>query len=661
MRKTIVALLAMVVCATTDGHAQPFAKFQENANASIKPQGWLGEFLNRQRTGLTGHPEALSYPYNTCLWGGEIIRRNSSSGAADWWCYEQTAYYTDGLLRLGYLLDDKQMIAKGEVGIAYTIDHAAANGRLGNAKIKSIWPMCVFFRAMLAEYERTGNPAIPKALERNYLSLDVKTLNGGTGRHIINLEGLLWTYGKTQNQKLLDMAEEAFAMGGFHLDSTGLASKAKLKIHGVTYAEELKLPVLLYAYTGKQKYLDLALNAAENLERWHLLPDGVPSSAEHTLGLGIDNAHETCDIADFTWTWGYFLAVTGNAKWADRIERAIFNAGLGCITKDFKALQYFSSVNQVLATGTSNNNDFMRGRAWMAYRPFHQTECCAGNVHRYMPNFAWRTWMTTSADNGVIAAMYAPSQVSLKIKGMQVSITEKTAYPFDGRIEFVFHTPKKVAFPFTFRIPAWATSTTVTVNGKQIKGSFTPQTFATLNRKFANGDRVVVSFGMKAETVALKNQGIYVQRGPLLYTYAIKQNKVEDLYTYPYMKGKRSANPDFKCWSLTPTGSFSYGVDPSLLPADGQLSVSIDTARIGKGYPFDLANNPIKIQLPVRKTIWEIEGGVLNPTLPSPKNVIATDKTETIELVPYGCSELRLTVFPIATPDLILNTGKNSK
>ena len=81
--------------------------FTEGLIDDIHPKGWLYECLQRQSDGLTGHPEALAYPYNTCLWAGEIERKNENPVAKDWWRYEQTAYYTDGLLRLGYLLDDK--------------------------------------------------------------------------------------------------------------------------------------------------------------------------------------------------------------------------------------------------------------------------------------------------------------------------------------------------------------------------------------------------------------------------------------------------------------------------------------------------------------------------------------------------------------------------
>ena len=367
--------------------AQPYAVYEEGLIGDIHPKGWLLEFLNRQKTGLTGHPEAMAYPYNSCLWAGEIPRVNENPDAKDWWRYEQTAYYTDGLLRLGYLLDDADFIGTGEAGISYTLEHAQSNGRLGNSKIESLWPMAVFFRAMQADYWVTGNQAIVNALERNYLSLNTSLLTNGR-RHIVNLEGMLWTYGKTGNQQLLTMAEQAYNQGGFELDATLAASNNVITMHGVTYAEMLKIPLLLYAYTGNQRYLDLALNAERKLERDHLLPDGLYTSAEYTEGRDIDSAHETCDITDYTWSLGYFLQVTGEAEWADRLERAIFNAGLGAITKDFKALQYFSSVNQLICTGTSDNNAFKRGSTWMAYRPIHETECCVGNVNRFMPNFA---------------------------------------------------------------------------------------------------------------------------------------------------------------------------------------------------------------------------------------------------------------------------------
>ena len=625
--------------------AQPYAVYEEGLIGDIHPKGWLLEFLNRQKTGLTGHPEAMAYPYNSCLWAGEIPRVNENPDAKDWWRYEQTAYYTDGLLRLGYLLDDEDFIGTGEAGISYTLEHAQSNGRLGNSKIESLWPMAVFFRAMQADYWVTGNQAIVNALERNYLSLNTSLLTNGR-RHIVNLEGMLWTYGKTGNQQLLTMAEQAYNQGGFELDAALAASNNVITMHGVTYAEMLKIPLLLYAYTGNQRYLDLALNAERKLERDHLLPDGLYTSAEYTEGRDIDSAHETCDITDYTWSLGYFLQVTGEAEWADRLERAIFNAGLGAITKDFKALQYFSSVNQLICTGTSDNNAFKRGSTWMAYRPIHETECCVGNVNRFMPNFASRLWMR-GKQGEVVATLYSPNETAFDIDGQRVTITEQTAYPFEETIRFTISTEGgSVSFPLVLRIPGWCEGASLTVNGQPSSITLNPSSFVTLNRSFSDGDVVELNLPMQAKLQeAADGQGWYVERGPLLYTYAIPQQKVEDTKTYSNMNGKRSENPDFKCWSITPNGPYNYGFDPSLVT--DELNVNGNDNANGN-YPFDLENAPVSIDLPVRKIMWSVQNG-RNPNLPGKEAIVATDQTETISLVPYGCTELRLTVFPEAS------------
>ena len=89
--------------------APPYAVYSEGLIDRIQPEGWLKEILQRQRDGLTGHPEAMAYPYNSVLWAG-TLERDSESRGADWWRFEQTAYYLDGLTRLGFLLDDQHFL-----------------------------------------------------------------------------------------------------------------------------------------------------------------------------------------------------------------------------------------------------------------------------------------------------------------------------------------------------------------------------------------------------------------------------------------------------------------------------------------------------------------------------------------------------------------------
>ncbi|MBP3845741.1 MAG: glycosyl hydrolase, partial [Prevotella sp.] len=259
IQKTLVVIC---LCAFATGvAAQSDSRFFTGGISDIHPKGWLETMLKRQHDGLTGHPEALSYPYNSCLWAGEISCPDESYGE-NWWRYEQTAYYTEGLLKLGYELNADDMVSKALEGVEYTLAHPSEQGVLGNSTLKGItWPMSVFFRVLQAKYEHDGDERIPKALEKHYLNFTPQDLAGGIvgGRNIMSIEGILWTYGKTGNKKLLQLAEEAWAIQDkFAVDETAITSNESFYMHGVTFSEMLKLPMLLYAYTGNQHYLDLA-------------------------------------------------------------------------------------------------------------------------------------------------------------------------------------------------------------------------------------------------------------------------------------------------------------------------------------------------------------------------------------------------------------------
>ncbi len=675
-----VFLFSLLSCSTTQQYE---ILYKSDMIADIEPEGWIKTFLERQKAGLTGHPEAMSYPYDSNLWYGEIVRNTTSYGS-DWWRYEQTAYYTDGLLKLGYLLDDEELIEKGEKGVEYTLFNADEKGKLPHTTFNtaSHWPFAVFFRVIKAYYDKHSDERIPKILEKHYLSIPLEELK--QWRNIVTIEGMLWTYEKTGNEELLRRSEEAWRSGEFGDLTPEACFEPKTRfMHGVTFCEELKLPLLLWIYTRDQYYLDAALNAYNVMERDHMLPDGVNASAEALIGNGnIINSHETCDITDLTWTLGYFLEATGDPIWADRIEKAIFNAGLGAITKDFRSLQYFSSVNQFRVTGDSNHNGFFYGSTWMAYRPVHQTECCAGNVHRFMPNYVSKMWMR-GGKNELIAALYGPSSLEYETSnGAEVEIVEDTNYPFDGKITFRFSSDKPTKFSFSFRIPEWADTYSVTLDGKELPvDQINGDLFKIIPIKIKEDVVLVLDFPMepKLKTLGIGSfdydkvaedyykhtaaeqptsvenrkvgvegdemvdiHSVYVQRGPLIYSYAIPQNKTEDKKVYENMYGKLSGNDDFKCWSIEPAGAWNYAID---LKSDLVLEANYTESN---SYPFDLGTKVVTIKIPIKEIDWALREGRFTPEIPNPEDVKPiSEEVRYIELVPYGSTELRLTVFPI--------------
>ena len=611
----------------------PYGSYTDGLIADITPTGWLAELLDRQLDGLSGHPEAMDYPYNSPLWAGEL-KRDSESRGADWWRYEQTAYYLDGIARLACITGDETLGGVWQNNLEYVLAHPQAEpaGRLGAAGRSMAWPFAVFFRALKASYEATGDPRIPEALEKHYLSYSLDELSDH--RHVVNVEGMLWTWSLTGNDELLTRARAAWDAANAELTQANCLDDKDFHMHGVTMNELLKVPMLLYAYTGEEEYLRAALNADRKMEAANMLVDGCVSSTEHLAGRDPLASHETCDIVDYSWTMGYFLETTGDADWADRIERCAFNAGLGSITKDFRAMQYFSCPNQFLATGTSDHNAFKYGKTWMQYRPIHETECCIGNIHRLFPNYVSRMWMT-DVDGAPVATLYGPCELLLDLgDGLSVKIEEITNYPFGEDIDFRFtfyrngrRSRASHEMAFSYRLPAWCSP-----DGKA--------GFRTERRAWKSGDVFSIHLPMKPVFEDNPVQGRSVVMGPLVYSYSIPSKWEEDTATYENLAGKQCRNPEFRSWTITPSAAWNYALK-DCSPDEIEI-VRRDT----DGFPFDEGESPILLRVKACTAEgWELKDGQLTPALPE---TVTRGEDAVLELSPLGSTVLRLSIFPIA-------------
>lgn len=609
---------------------------------AIHPKGWLRECLQLQAQELCGHLPEVSWPFTQPYWNGDEREQF-------WWPLEQMAYWIDGATRLGLVLDDQKLLAEAKKRIDYTFSHINADGFIGPKALKEPkedfhrWPHALFFRAVQALDEAGDDRNLAATVARHYLSDPAEY--GKPTRNITNVESILWCYRRTGDERLLTLARKAWdefltvaadpERGD--LGKERVLANTAINAHGVTYTETAKQPAILYAATGQREYLAYALATQRRVFDHHMLIDGIPSTSEWYRSTGALDMHETCCISDHTWTWGYFLSATGDSVWADRVERAVFNAGLGAIKKDWKAVQYFSCPNQVIATLNSDHGQMEHGGRMMAFQPNpgQRTACCGGNVHRFLPNYVARMWMKTP-EGDLVAAMYGPSELSTTVgsQSTPIKIAQDTEYPFDGVIHLTLHLEVPVEFGLKLRVPEWCSDPQITLNGKRIDAK-PSNGYLTLKRQFKNEDRIQLVFPMRTKISHWPEGGVGFEHGPLVYALPVEAS-------WQPVVEKEFSTEKYPSWNATATSAWNYAV------VEGKASVRFHKGKPERAWNSDLGPR-LQIQahrLPEWKLLEEADHKQYTPALPPQSMRKATQKPETLTLVPYGATHLRLTIFP---------------
>lgn len=601
----------------------------------MKAEGWMKEVLTTQRNGLTGHIQVAGAPFDKEGWGDAAQKKMDR-----WEDFEQTGYWADGALRCGYFIDDPELTRCVKEWVDFQIDHPKEDGFIG-PELHNLWPHVVFFRVIMAEYSRNPSPRIIKALSNHYKNAARSQTLIKTGgpewdfneRTMLHIEMLCWLYQQTNDAFFIEKAEDTykafcsrkspFTMQAFLSDEVPI-------VHSVSSFETLKIPVILYINTGKKEYLDAAIHGIQKVYKYHGLADGIPSGNEAHDGNMPNEVHETCCVSDAQWALGYFLQATGDVQWADLMEKICFNAAFSVVWKDFKSLQYYSSPNQVIARNNSSFCMYVGGQDRMAYRVAHGPACCNGNMNRMIPLFCSRQWMK-KGDNGIVAAMYAPSSFTTKLKGSknEITIQEETNYPFEETIRFRMKMKRSTSFSFWLRIPQWCKGASITVNGQAADIVCKAGTFVEVQRKFSDGDIIELKLPMKAHSVSMPYDGVAFERGPLVFSLNVKaQEEITETREHDGIK--------FQSRILTPLSEWNYA------PVDAENIEVVNSNDYSNLWNPETTPVRLKVKA-VTVTNWQLYRDNFTPYMPS---VIRKGEEKVIELVPVGTTVLRMTVFP---------------
>ena len=346
----------------------------------------------------------------------------------------------------------------------------------------------------------SGHPEMELALVELYRTTDEKKY--------LTLAGYL-----LQGDERIKFPERAIV---YHFCGVPFTTRMHLEGHAVRAMYACCGATDYYMETGDESYLK-TLNVLWN--------DLVNSQMYVTGGVGARSAGEafgdSYELPNFTaygescaaignmmWNWR-LLAATGEAKYADVIERALYNGINSGMSLDGTLYCYRNPLAFDPSGGDTIRN------------PWYDTTCCPPNLERTFASLPGYFYSTSK--DGLYVHLYDNSQLDWRLEdGTGLKVAQKTNYPWDGAVEIAVTPAKPTDFTFYLRVPGWSNGSQIKVNGESVSGA-TSGHYLPMQRRWSPGDIISVKFNMapqvlEANARVVDDYGrVAVQRGPLVY------------------------------------------------------------------------------------------------------------------------------------------------
>jgi DUF1680 family protein len=292
--------------------------------------------------------------------------------------------------------------------------------------------------------------------------------------------------------------------------------------------------------------------------------------------------NETCaSVANIYWNQRMFQ-LHGHAKYADLIEKVLYNGLLSGVGLDGKSF-FYSNAMQIKNSASFPQTEPARA-GWF------ECSCCPTNLARLFPSLPGYVYGQNGKD--IYVNLFVSGSADLAVQNKPVRLTQTNNYPWNGDLKFTVNQASTSDFNLLVRIPGWAREeaipsdlyrfaqpssqqVVIKVNGKPVKYTM-KNGYAVLARKWKKSDVVDVSLPMETRTVVAHpnvrdNVGkVALQRGPVIYCAEWKDNE-----------GKASN-------IIVPNGTaFTAAFKPDVLNGITELTATVPVVKV------DAASNTI--------------------------------------------------------------------
>ncbi len=397
------------------------------------------------------------------------------------------------------------------------------------------------YEAAVAHYLATGKKSLLDVAVKN-ADLVCKTFGYGEGQiqypsgHPIVEMALAKLYKVTGDEKYLNQAkyfvEETGRLSNgrkpspYSQDHMPILDQEEIVGHAVRAGYLYSGVADVAALTKDSAYFNAITRIWDNMVSKKLYITGGIGSRAQGEGFGPNyelNNHtaycETCAaISNVYWNYRMFLA-TGDAKYADVYERALYNGVPSGVSLSGDKFFY---DNPLESMGQHER------------QPWFGCACCPGNVTRFMASVPQYMYATQGDD--VLVNLYIQSSADIDTDNNNIKLRQTTEYPWNGNVTMTVDPEKEGEFALRLRIPGWSQDAPVPtdlysfttspsagyevkVNGKKAD-VMTGNGYATVKRQWKKGDKVELTLPMDVKRVRANDNvaddkgKLAIQRGP---------------------------------------------------------------------------------------------------------------------------------------------------
>jgi DUF1680 family protein len=216
---------------------------------------------------------------------------------------------------------------------------------------------------------------------------------------------------------------------------------------------------------------------------------------------------ETCAaIASMMWNWRMLLA-TGEARYADLLERSLYNGFLSGVSPDGRRYFY---VNPLQSRGGIERPEW------------YGCACCPPNVMRQIALVGH--YAATVDESGIQIHQFLSAKMEADLEaGRRVVLRTETDYPWDGKVKVTVEETDGAAWQLALRVPGWCEGASLQVNGQAVEQPSPGGTYAAIERAWQAGDVVELDLPMVPRLtepnprVDAIRGSLAIERGPLVY------------------------------------------------------------------------------------------------------------------------------------------------